>query len=80
MSLPVKLQAFIYSREHGIPLIAFCEDRCLTLFEHPLVDSLHTIYREPKVMSLRFFCIMPEDWLSQHMINLMSAGGDHAFD
>ncbi|XP_030530661.1 endoribonuclease YBEY, chloroplastic isoform X2 [Rhodamnia argentea] len=41
-------EAFIYSREHGIPLIAFCEDRCLTLFEHPLVDSLHTIYKEPK--------------------------------
>ncbi|KAK3435943.1 hypothetical protein EUGRSUZ_C00613 [Eucalyptus grandis] len=41
-------EAFIYSREHGIPLVAFCEDRCLTLFEHPLVDSVHTIYREPK--------------------------------
>ncbi|CAH2060635.1 unnamed protein product [Thlaspi arvense] len=38
----------LYSLEHGIPLIAFCQDRCLTLFDHPLVDSLHTIYNEPK--------------------------------
>ncbi|KAF8033948.1 hypothetical protein BT93_C0283 [Corymbia citriodora subsp. variegata] len=41
-------EAFIYSREHGIPLVAFCDDRCLTLFEHPLVDSVHTVYHEPK--------------------------------
>ncbi|KAJ0260251.1 Endoribonuclease YBEY [Hirschfeldia incana] len=38
----------LYSLEHGIPLIAFCQDRCLTLFDHPLVDSLHTTYNEPK--------------------------------
>ncbi|EOA28591.1 hypothetical protein CARUB_v10024811mg [Capsella rubella] len=38
----------LYSLEHRIPLIAFCQDRCLTLFDHPLVDSLHTIYNEPK--------------------------------
>ncbi|KAI6682269.1 hypothetical protein NL676_036150 [Syzygium grande] len=68
-------EAFIYSREHGIPLIAFCEDRCLTLFEHPLVDSLHTIYREPKAE------IMPsiEDLLGaadiQKMIFLDTAEG-----
>ncbi|KAL8139266.1 hypothetical protein V2J09_005287 [Rumex salicifolius] len=41
-------QVFLYSKEQGIPLIAFCEDRCLTLFEHPSVDTLHTIYHEPK--------------------------------
>ncbi|KAK4800455.1 hypothetical protein SAY86_020942 [Trapa natans] len=41
-------EALLYSEENKIPLIAFCEDRCLTLFEHPLVDSLHTIYSEPK--------------------------------
>ncbi|XP_056177094.1 endoribonuclease YBEY, chloroplastic-like isoform X2 [Syzygium oleosum] len=60
-------EAFIYSREHGIPLIAFCEDRCLTLFEHPLVDSLHTIYREPKAE------IMPsiEDLLGAAVIQKM---------
>ncbi|KAA8521870.1 hypothetical protein F0562_012816 [Nyssa sinensis] len=41
-------EAFLYSLEHKIPLIAFSEDRCLTLFDHPLVDSLHTVYHEPK--------------------------------
>ncbi|CAK9180921.1 unnamed protein product [Ilex paraguariensis] len=41
-------QAFFYSLEHKVPLIAFSEDRCLTLFNHPLVDSLHTIYHEPE--------------------------------
>ncbi|KAL3744440.1 hypothetical protein ACJRO7_013667 [Eucalyptus globulus] len=66
-------EAFLYSLEHGIPLIAFCEDRCLTLFEHLLVNLLHTIYYEPKVMSLRFFSIMLEEWMSQHMINHTSA-------
>ncbi|OMO66894.1 Cof protein [Corchorus capsularis] len=37
-----------YSLEHKVPLIAFCEDRCLTLFDHPLVETLHTVYHEPK--------------------------------
>ncbi|KAK6161913.1 hypothetical protein DH2020_001754 [Rehmannia glutinosa] len=41
-------EALLYSLKHKIPIIAFCEDRCLTLFEHPLVDSLHTVYHEPK--------------------------------
>ncbi|KAL3500626.1 hypothetical protein ACH5RR_039719 [Cinchona calisaya] len=41
-------EAFMYSLKHQVPLIAFSEDRCLTLFEHPLVDSLHTTYSEPK--------------------------------
>ncbi|CDP08195.1 unnamed protein product [Coffea canephora] len=41
-------EASMYSLKHQIPLIAFSEDRCLTLFEHPLVDSLHTVYSEPK--------------------------------
>ncbi|KAM0932560.1 putative sugar-phosphatase [Dioscorea sansibarensis] len=41
-------EAFLYSLEHGVPLVAFCQDRCLTLFEHPLVDSLHMVYHEPK--------------------------------
>lgn len=43
------IQACLYSLEHKVPLIAFCEGRCLTLFHDPLVDSLHTIYHEPKV-------------------------------
>ncbi|CAN1786925.1 Endoribonuclease YBEY, chloroplastic [Linum perenne] len=37
-----------YSLEHKVPLMAFSNDRCFTLFDHPLVDSLHTIYQEPK--------------------------------
>ncbi|KAL8544594.1 hypothetical protein ACS0TY_004981 [Phlomoides rotata] len=41
-------EAFMYSLEHKIPIIAFAEDRCFSLFEHPLVDSLHTVYHEPK--------------------------------
>ncbi|KAF2286976.1 hypothetical protein GH714_036534 [Hevea brasiliensis] len=41
-------EACLYSWEHKVPLIAFSNDLCLTLFDHPLVDSLHTIYREPK--------------------------------
>ncbi|XP_042377254.1 endoribonuclease YBEY, chloroplastic-like [Zingiber officinale] len=41
-------EALSYSLEHEVPVIAFCQDRCLTLFDHPLVDSLHTVYHEPK--------------------------------
>lgn len=41
-------KVFAYSLEHHIPLVAFCGDRCLTLFDHPLVDSLHNVYHEPK--------------------------------
>lgn len=41
-------EALLYSLEHKIPIIAFTEDRCLTLFEHQLVESLHTVYHEPK--------------------------------
>lgn len=44
-----KFQACLYSWENKVPLIAFTKDRCLTLFDDPLVDSLHTVYREPKV-------------------------------
>ncbi|CAK7353118.1 unnamed protein product [Dovyalis caffra] len=48
LDLSVCREACLYSWEHKVPLIAFSNDRCLTLFEHPLVDSLHTIYHEPK--------------------------------
>ncbi|KAJ9701879.1 hypothetical protein PVL29_003902 [Vitis rotundifolia] len=41
-------EAFHYSCKSEVPLIAFSEDRCLTLFDHPLVESLHTVYHEPK--------------------------------
>lgn len=45
-------EAFVYSLEHQIPLVAFCGDRCLTLFNHPLVDSLHSVYHEPKAETM----------------------------
>ncbi|KAL8226803.1 hypothetical protein R6Q57_016635 [Mikania cordata] len=48
LDVDVCREAFHYSVEHNVPLIAFSENRCLTLFNHPLVDSLHTIYNEPK--------------------------------
>ncbi|PON67865.1 HAD-like domain containing protein [Parasponia andersonii] len=41
-------EACLYSWENKIPLIAFSGGRCLTLFDHPAVDSLHTVYHEPK--------------------------------
>ncbi|KAI3978160.1 hypothetical protein MKX01_012991 [Papaver californicum] len=41
-------EAFMYSLEHRVPLIAFAQDRCFTLFEHPSIDSLHLVYHEPK--------------------------------
>ncbi|KAJ4957639.1 hypothetical protein NE237_024750 [Protea cynaroides] len=41
-------EAFLYSWEQKVPLIAFSQDRCLTLFDHPLVDCCHTVYHEPK--------------------------------
>lgn len=48
LDLNVCREACLYSLENKVPLIAFCEGRCLTLFHDPLVDSLHTIYHEPK--------------------------------
>ncbi|XP_058074130.1 endoribonuclease YBEY, chloroplastic [Magnolia sinica] len=41
-------EAFLYSWEHKVPVVAFSQDRCLTLFDDPVVDSLHTVYHEPK--------------------------------
>ncbi|WOK91452.1 hypothetical protein Cni_G00143 [Canna indica] len=41
-------EALSYSLEHEVPIIAFCQDRCFSLFDHPLVDSLHSVYHEPK--------------------------------
>ncbi|XP_076881505.1 endoribonuclease YBEY, chloroplastic-like [Bidens hawaiensis] len=48
LDIDVCKEAFYYAVEHNIPLVAFSENRCLSLFDHPLVDSLHTIYNEPK--------------------------------
>ncbi|KAL6845130.1 hypothetical protein ACP4OV_024625 [Aristida adscensionis] len=41
-------EALLYSLEHKIPLVAFSQDQCYSMFEDPLVDSLHYIYHEPK--------------------------------
>ncbi|KAG8077851.1 hypothetical protein GUJ93_ZPchr0007g4653 [Zizania palustris] len=41
-------EAFLYSLEHKVPLVAFCQDRCFSMYDDPLVDSLHYIYHEPK--------------------------------
>uniref|UniRef100_A0A7C8ZSN8 Sugar-phosphatase n=1 Tax=Opuntia streptacantha TaxID=393608 RepID=A0A7C8ZSN8_OPUST len=41
-------EAFLYSLKHDIPLVAYCGDRCLTLFDHPLVEAVHSVYCEPK--------------------------------
>ncbi|PKA63402.1 hypothetical protein AXF42_Ash005297 [Apostasia shenzhenica] len=41
-------QALLYSLKHTVPVVAFSQDRCLTLFQHPLVDRLHETYYEPK--------------------------------
>ncbi|KAK6927328.1 hypothetical protein RJ641_005919 [Dillenia turbinata] len=42
-------EILLYSLESKVPVVAFCEDRCLSLFDHPLVDSVHTEYHEPKL-------------------------------
>lgn len=68
-------QVFLYSKEQGIPLIAFCEDRCLTLFEHPLVDSLHTIYHEPKAEIIPSVDLLVSDAQIQKLIFLDTAEG-----
>ncbi|CAM0882803.1 unnamed protein product [Alopecurus aequalis] len=41
-------EAFLYSLEHKVPLVGFSQDRCFSMFEDPLVDSLHDVYHEPK--------------------------------
>ncbi|CAL5023054.1 unnamed protein product [Urochloa decumbens] len=45
----VFLQAFLYSLKHEIPVVAYCKEQCLTLFEHPFVNLLHTVHHENKV-------------------------------
>ncbi|KAF3333386.1 Endoribonuclease YbeY [Carex littledalei] len=45
-------EAFSYSLEHEIPLVAFSDDQCLTLFEHSFVNSLHKRHYEPKAKIL----------------------------
>ncbi|CAN6237609.1 unnamed protein product [Urochloa humidicola] len=42
-------EAFLYSLKHEIPVVAYCKEQCLTLFEHPFVNLLHTVHHENKV-------------------------------
>lgn len=42
-------EACFFSLKHKLPLVAYCEEQCLTLFEHPSVDLLHTLHHETKV-------------------------------
>ncbi|XP_050158970.1 endoribonuclease YBEY, chloroplastic-like [Malus sylvestris] len=41
-------EACRYSLENEVPLITFTKDHCLSLYDHPLVDSMHTVYHEQK--------------------------------
>jgi hypothetical protein len=43
--------------EHQVPLVGFSGDKCVTLFSHPLIDTLHEVYYEPKV--ILFFLFEP---------------------
>ncbi|XP_023155959.1 endoribonuclease YBEY, chloroplastic isoform X3 [Zea mays] len=49
LDLDVCKEALLYSLKHRIPLVAYCEEQCLTLFEHPFVELLHTVHNENKV-------------------------------
>ncbi|XP_047076730.1 endoribonuclease YBEY, chloroplastic-like [Lolium rigidum] len=42
-------EACLYSLKNKTPLVLYCEEQCLTLFEHPSVDLLHTLHHETKV-------------------------------
>lgn len=42
-------QAYAFSLENRLALGGFSGDRCVNLFEHPLIAMLHTTYYEPKV-------------------------------
>ena len=45
----LSLQAFLYSLERRIPLVAFSQDRCFSPFDDPLIEALHSVYHEPRV-------------------------------
>lgn len=62
-------QTFAFSVEHQAPLIGFCGDRCVTLFPHTLIDELHDVFYEPKVVILllehSYFYILINDSISK---------------
>ncbi|KQJ94117.1 hypothetical protein BRADI_3g08610v3 [Brachypodium distachyon] len=49
LDMDICKEACLYSLKHKVPLVAYCEEQCLTLFEHPSVDLLHTMHHETKV-------------------------------
>lgn len=48
LSKDVCIKAFQYSLERKLPLLGFSGDQIVTLFDHPLIENLHTFYMEPK--------------------------------
>lgn len=49
LNVDICKEAYLYSLKRKIPLVAYCEEQCLTLFEHPFVDLLHALHHETKV-------------------------------
>ncbi|CAN6183694.1 unnamed protein product [Urochloa humidicola] len=41
-------EALLYSLQHKIPVVVFSQDQCYSVYDDPLVDSLHYMYHEPK--------------------------------
>eukprot|EP00271_Cylindrocystis_brebissonii_P014287 TRINITY_DN3559_c0_g1_i1.p1 TRINITY_DN3559_c0_g1~~TRINITY_DN3559_c0_g1_i1.p1 ORF type:complete len:759 (-),score=98.35 TRINITY_DN3559_c0_g1_i1:657-2864(-) len=48
LSEDVCAEGFAFADKHRTALIGFSGDRCVTLFDHPLVEALHTIFYEPR--------------------------------
>ncbi|KAJ4769914.1 Endoribonuclease YbeY [Rhynchospora pubera] len=67
-------EAFFYSLEHEIPLVAFSIDQCLSLFEHSFLESLHNRHYEPKTKILPSILDLPEDSSIQKLSFLRTAG------
>ncbi|KAL6629359.1 hypothetical protein ACP70R_029124 [Stipagrostis hirtigluma subsp. patula] len=52
LDLDICKEAFLYSLKHKIPVVAYSDDQCLTLFEHPFTDLLYDVHHETKVKVL----------------------------
>ncbi|KAJ3686431.1 hypothetical protein LUZ61_015595 [Rhynchospora tenuis] len=67
-------EAFSYSMEHEIPLVAFSNYQCLSLFEHSFFESLHNKHYEPKAKILPSIQHLVEDFSIQKLAFLRTAG------
>ncbi|PWZ04269.1 Endoribonuclease YbeY [Zea mays] len=76
LDLDVCKEALLYSLKHRIPLVAYCEEQCLTLFEHPFVELLHTVHNENKKLLLFDSTKEDSSVLRQHFSEL-SRGKAH---